>query len=1132
MDFTGERYIPTFEDPQISLEHWHRYLMASKWVKGKRVLDVACGEGYGSMVLAQNARSVVGVDVDRYTVRHASSKYLRDNLEFSVGDLRHLGDLFPAGTFDVIVSYETLEHVDVEVQRTFVASVHNLLSPQGVFLVSTPNRLLYSDEPQYHNAFHVSELYRDEFEKLLESHFSIVDLYGQNIVSGSYLWPTTAGTEFYEYQLGLTIHGFRPVDEPKPALYFVAVCYKQPDAPVRPTSLLLDGAQRLIGLRNEMINKLQNDVSNHQTELATREEEIASLQRELDTLREEITLLQEKLASQSLPSTIVLPPMSIPKVPPNWYSQVARHRNRDLRMRWHTHSLAVAGGELSKRMQTLQQGLVDFETSRTWHLAQRIQTLRTVGRSPLSLLGLRTEIRQFTHTIENVGIHIGDLTQQITAISSSLRAIRAAKALVLAQWIASAPRALRGRTSYPSALDSAQQTLDGIQTSIQILAALEGENNIIQEIYPLSFPTTDSPHVSIIIPVYNNVLYTFSCLSAILEANDDVSYEVIVVDDQATDDTPTMLSQMKGIHVVTAPQNSGFIAACNLGRSAARAPILVFLNNDAQVRSGWLSAIVGTFRNMAKAGIVGAKLLYPSGQLQEAGGVIWADATGWNVGRLDDPSHPQWNYARQVDYTSGACLAIRTDLFDILEGFDAYYAPAYYEDTDLAFRARKMGFQVWYQPFCEVVHHEGITSGTDISQGIKRYQEINRHKFFRRWQEVLATHQLSATDLPAALTRYTRGRILVVDHMVPTPDRDSGSVRMSAILGLLREMGWHVTLLPENLFFVAEAVEPLQLQGIEVVYAPYVTKPETFLQERGSEFDLIWLSRVDVAERIIPWIKHYCSSTPIVFDTVDLHYLRLQRQAVLLDDNALMQEANKMRERELNLARQVQVTVVVSPIEQTLLTNEDPALRVEIVSNIHEPLVSTVSPHGRRGLLFVGGFSHPPNIDAIIYFSRHIYPIVRQRLGDVPLYIVGADAPAEITQLGRMDGVKVVGYVQDLTPWFEKVRLMVAPLRYGAGVKGKINLSMSYGVPVVASPIAVEGMYLHDGQDVLVADPENSEVFSDAVAALYLDDALWEQISIKGLATLVEHFSSEMAQQGLQRVMEYCGVIREEIAIH
>ncbi len=252
-------------------------------------------------------------------------------------------------------------------------------------------------------------------------------------------------------------------------------------------------------------------------------------------------------------------------------------------------------------------------------------------------------------------------------------------------------------------------------------------------------PETEQCRVSIVIPVFNKALYTYNCLLTLLACDSDISKEVIIVNNASVDETGALLKQLGGaFKVIDNEQNQGFVGACRQGADLATGEFILFLNNDTQVMPGWLSNLVNVMDDRAKVGIVGSKLIYPDGRLQEAGGIIFNDASGWNYGRLQDPTVPHINQSREVDYCSGACLMIRRSLWEQLGGFDKRYAPAYYEDTDLCLAARQAGYQVLYCHDSQVIHHEGITAGTDILSGYKVYQAINRKKFQAKWWNVLS----------------------------------------------------------------------------------------------------------------------------------------------------------------------------------------------------------------------------------------------------------------------------------------------------------------------------------------------------------------------------------------------------------
>lgn len=633
----------------------------------------------------------------------------------------------------------------------------------------------------------------------------------------------------------------------------------------------------------------------------------------------------------------------------------------------------------------------------------------------------------------------------------------------------------------------------------------------------LALPSSDDPEVSIVIPVFNHFEYTYACLESIAAHTDRPSYEVIVVDDCSHDATARMLDSVDGVRVVRNPRQLGFIGACNAGAAAARGRYLVLLNNDTEVRDGWLRELRDTFDAEPRAGLVGSKLVYPDGRLQEAGGIVWRNGAAWNVGRSADPNDPRYAYLRRVDYCSGACIMLPTELFRSLGGFDTHFAPAYFEDTDLAFRVRAAGREVFYQPLSEIIHLEGVTSGTDVNSGVKRHQIINAGKFAARWGAQLGHHRSYGDEPDLEKDRGVRGRILVIDAVTPEPDRESGGLRMFNLLQVLRGLGFKVTFAAANLAHVERYTAALQRRGIEVLHHPYVASLLRYVRQEGDQYDLIIFSRVDVAGELLPAARAATQRPRLVFDTVDLHHLREERAARLAGDADLLARARQRREHELRLTRLADCTWVVSEYERELLQAACPAARVRVVSNIHD-VPGCAAPFGeRRDLMFLGGFGHPPNTDAVLWLAEEILPRVRARLPEVKLFVVGNNPPESVRRLAS-ERVIVTGYVADLDPYLRRCRLSVAPLRYGAGVKGKINMSLAHGLPVVATSLAVEGMRLGHEQEVLVAD--DAAAFAEAVVRLYGDEALWQKLSRNGVAHTERHFSFAAATAAVLHDMD------------
>ena len=395
------------------------------------------------------------------------------------------------------------------------------------------------------------------------------------------------------------------------------------------------------------------------------------------------------------------------------------------------------------------------------------------------------------------------------------------------------------------------------------------------------------------------------------------------------------------------------------------------------------------------------------------------------------------------------------------------------------------------------------------------------------WRFRLGIDRWSRSFLFPELTRIFEkdegpSQILFVSETLPFPDLNSGDLRLSNILKATIQAGFQisfVSVLEYDLYFlrlsnpkdIERYEESIRVLGIKRLFYG-VNALEKELHSRPGTFRSAFVSFPQVAEKVIPVLKKLDPGIRIIYDMVDSHSLRFRREATLTNDPAVLRKADRYEKLEASAARSSDMTIAVSTNDQEEILRVAPGTNVSLISNYFDiPPQPDPVPKNRSHLLFVGGFRHIPNIDAVEWFVREVFPLIRRSNPDLIFQIAGSNTPQAILELSNVEGIIVHGWVPDLSSLFQHSRVFVAPLRYGAGVKGKIGQALSFGLPVVTTSIGAEGLDLITGLHCEIAD--TPQEIATAVNRLLIDDAHWTTLSKHGREHIVRNFSTEVLQK-------------------
>jgi GT2 family glycosyltransferase len=636
----------------------------------------------------------------------------------------------------------------------------------------------------------------------------------------------------------------------------------------------------------------------------------------------------------------------------------------------------------------------------------------------------------------------------------------------------------------------------------------------------LDFSYEGPPAVSVVMVVHDRFALTLQALGS-LRSNFAGAIDLILVDSGSSDETVRIERCVHGATVLRFTDNIGFLRGSNAGLQGAAADAVLFLNNDVELAPGAVAAALARLASDAKIGAVGGKIVRTHGRLQEAGCIVWGDGATLGYMRDAAPSAPEANFVRDVDFCSAVFLLVRAALAHELEGFAEAFAPAYYEDVDFCVRITGAGYRVVYDPSV-VVHHLEYGSA---SSALASEAEMSRARqtFIRRNLAYLRDRPVADPQAVVfARSLDSRRRILFIEDMVPLRMIGSGFVRSNDLIGVMAQMGYHVTVFP----LLPHGFDLASIYGdipdtVEVMHDRTLDDLPAFLAGRPGYFDIVWVARTHNLDRTRAVLQTLDPLPRIVLDTEAIAALRTATQAELPCHGGAFDTDAAIR-REFVNAPFCERIVAVSEYEADKLR----ALGIGDVSVIGH--MRALTPTGRSfedrlGLLFVGAIhrTDSPNFDSLCWFVDAVLPLVEAALGwETRLTVAGYTGDGvTLDRFRSHPRVSLRGALADTTPLYDAHRIFVAPTRFAAGTPYKLYEAASYGLPIVASDLLRRQTGWEDGVELLAAPVTDPALFAAHIVRLYRDKAAWQALRDAGLARLERENAREHYVRALLRVL-------------
>ncbi len=657
-----------------------------------------------------------------------------------------------------------------------------------------------------------------------------------------------------------------------------------------------------------------------------------------------------------------------------------------------------------------------------------------------------------------------------------------------------------------------------LQTKKVISTFNNQDSNLQRE---LVFNTSFTPTVSVIIPFYNKLNYIYNCLNYLHKnIGSQYKYEIILIDDNSIDNIDTSI--YKGIRRIKNKEKLGFIKSINLGIQESLGEYIYILNNESEVQKGFLDELFFVFNNFTNVGAVVSKLINTNGSLQQAGTVFF---DGYNqIVTKKESFYPEVNYIRRVDGCSGFNLLFKKYQDNgIINLFDEQFAHNHFEEIDFCFQLKYFqNKNIYYTAFSEIVHLGRVTNSNQdyntISPDNENLFNTNLHKFKRKWQTQL--NAIQATSIETRIEElYDNKSIVFFVGIIPPYDKDSGSNRLKEIIQAFIELGYYVLLVKDKTYLgESDYIEFYQRLGVNVFYehSKKVDLPK-YLKQNITNKTIAWFYNPEVFFEYYAIAEKYLPQAKLIYDMVDIHHLRFKRALELEPLNKVYErEYIRLKKLESFAANKADYVLTISDFDQNYMTQFCNSSKIITLSNVHylkTTVDKTLSFEQRNDILFIGS-SHAPNIDALYFLYNKIMPLVWQKIPDLKVNIIGNVKD----YIKDINDTKFVfrGFVPNIESYFISNKLMVAPLRYGAGVKGKIGQAFEYFLPVVTTSIGAEGMQLITGDNALIND--DALGLANSIIELYTNKNIWLKLQGNSEKSLFP-FSKEKLKMQISKIV-------------